>query len=217
MAMIEIKNVNKRYGDKVVYKDFSLNFEEYKTTAILGESGSGKTTLLNMIVGLTDYLGEIKGDFLPVSVVFQNDRLVGNLTVLENIKLVVKNLSEEEIKDKLTEIGLKDYINEYPKTLSKGMARRVSLLRAFLYPSKTLLMDEPFVNLDIALKYSLMDWVKELKEQTHKTVLFITHDIKEAVYLSDRVVVLKNGEIVKDIKEVKEKTESELFGLMLNK
>lgn len=217
MAMIELKNVTKFYGEKKVYKDFSIAFEEDKITAILGESGSGKTTLINMIAGLTDFDGEIKGDINPVSIVFQNDRLVNNLTVLENIKLVVKNIPEEDIKKELVKIGLKDYINEYPKTLSKGMARRVSLLRAFLYPSKTLLLDEPFVNLDIALKFSLMEVVKNLKKQTEKTVLFITHDVKEAVTLSDRIVVIKDGEIINEVKEIKEKTENELFGLMLKK
>lgn len=215
--MIELKNVTKFYGEKKVYKDFSIAFEEDKITAILGESGSGKTTLINMIAGLTDFDGEIKGDINPVSIVFQNDRLVNNLTVLENIKLVVKNIPEEDIKKELVKIGLKDYINEYPKTLSKGMARRVSLLRAFLYPSKTLLLDEPFVNLDIALKFSLMEVVKNLKKQTEKTVLFITHDVKEAVTLSDRIVVIKDGEIINEVKEIKEKTENELFGLMLKK
>lgn len=213
--MIEVKKVSKFYGSKKVYKDFSINFEDDKITVLLGESGSGKTTLINMLAGLTDFTGEIKGDITPISIVFQNDRLVKNLTVFENVKLVVKNLSDEEIKDKLIQVGLKDYINAYPKTLSKGMARRVALIRAFLYPSNTLLLDEPFVNLDVALKFSLMDQLKELKSQIKKTVIFITHDVKEAVYLGDRIVVLKDGEIIEEINEIKEKTESELFGLML--
>ncbi len=213
--MIELKNINKSYGEKVVYKDFSVGFEQNKITAILGASGSGKTTLINVIANLTDFSGEILGDINPVSIVFQNDRLVNNLSVLENIKLVAKNVSDEQIISALKEIGLGDSINAYPKTLSKGMARRVALLRAFLYPSKTLLMDEPFVNLDLSLKFSLMDIVKKLKDKNDKTVLFITHDVKEASYLSDSVLVISGGKIVKEVKTVNEKTEKELFGLML--
>ena len=104
----------------------------------------------------------------------------------------------------------------YPKSLSAGMARRVAILRAFLYPSKTLLMDEPFINLDIALKYSLINTVKDMQKESPKTVVLVTHDIMEAVTLADRVIVIDNGKIIHDEKTVNEKTEKTLFGLMMN-
>ena len=104
--MIELKNINKSYKDKSVYSDFNFNIESNKITAILGESGSGKTTLLNMIAGITDYTGEIKNKPKKVSFVFQNAVLIPSLTVLENIKLVVPDISDEEIISELMKMGL---------------------------------------------------------------------------------------------------------------
>lgn len=215
--MIKLKNITKKYGDKTVYDNFSFDFEGGKITALLGESGAGKTTLLNIIAGITDYNGEISGISGDISFVFQTDRLIKNLTVKENLKLVLKNATDEKIDAALDSIGLLSAKDLYPKELSAGMARRVAILRAFLYPSDLLLMDEPFINLDVSLKYSLMNAVKEMQNNCAKTVLFITHDIKEAVYLADRVAVLKDGKIIFDEKNVNEKTEKTVFDLFMNK
>lgn len=213
--MIELKNVVKKYGDKTVYDNFSFAFEDGKITALLGESGAGKTTLLNIIAGLTDYDGEVKKEG-GVSFVFQTDRLIKNLTVFENLKLILRDMEDKEIDDALSSVGLLSAKNLYPKELSAGMARRVAILRAFLYPSEILLMDEPFINLDVSLKFSLMETVKKMQLKTPKTVVFVTHDIKEAVSLADRVAVVMNGKIVFDEKDVKEKTEKVIFDLLIN-
>lgn len=209
--MIELKTVGKRYGEKVIYENFDFTFKENRITAILGASGAGKTTLLNMIAGLTEYDGEIKKDG-DISFVFQTDRLIKNLTVGENLKLIVPTA---DVRGALKKVGLLNAENLYPKELSAGMARRVAILRAFLYPSKILLMDEPFVNLDIALEFSLMDSVKEMMKISPKTVVFVTHDVKEAVYLADRIAVVSDGQVVYDNDQISTKTEDELVKVLL--
>lgn len=209
--MITIKNLTKKYDDKTVYYNFNLNIKKGKITAILGESGSGKTTLLNILAGLTDYEGIVEGIKLPVAMVFQRDRLVKNLTVEENIKLVN---SAADVKSELEKIGLGGCEKMYPKQLSAGMARRVAILRAFAFESDAVLMDEPFVNLDVALKFYLVEEVKKSCREKNKTAVVVTHDIKEAVTLADEIIVLSRGEIIYRTDDVLDKTEEELFSLM---
>lgn len=208
--MINICGLTVSYGEKKVLDNLNLDIQKNKITAILGESGSGKTTLLNAVAGIVPFGGEIKKDSERLSVVFQKDRLIKNLTVKENLQLFCGDINVEET---LYSVGMSGCEDLYVKSLSAGMSRRVAILRALFYPSDILLLDEPFINLDLALKFSLME---KIKSQKDKTVLFITHDVKEAAFFADRVVVLANGKIVKDIKNVNEKTEQELFGLMMN-
>ncbi len=211
--MIKLKNVCKRYGDNVVYQDFSLDIEENKTLVILGESGSGKTTLLNIIMGLTDFTGEIENKPQKMSAVFQKDRLAQNLTVEENIKLTSPKANVEEI---LRQVGLTGQQKALPKSLSAGMSRRVAIARAMVNEAPIILMDEPFINLDIGLKFSLIEKLKLQLKERPRTVIAVTHDIKEAVSLADRIIVLANGKIISCISEIKESTEKELFGTMMN-
>lgn len=204
--MISLKNITKKYGDKTVFHNFNLDIEENEITVILGESGSGKTTLLNMIARLTDFSGEISGAG-QVSMVFQRDRLVPHLTVRENILLINENT---DVKRMLESVGLNGAENLYPKELSAGMARRVAIIRAFSHPAPLLLMDEPLVNLDLSLKFSLLEKIKELQSTTGKTVIMVSHDVKEAAYFSGRIIVLKSGgEVILDKKRVSEKTLTE--------
>ena len=204
--MISLKNITKKYGDKTVFNNFNLDIEENEITVILGESGSGKTTLLNMIARLTDFSGEISGAG-QVSMVFQRDRLVPHLTVRENILLINENA---DVKRMLESVGLNGAENLYPKELSAGMARRVAIIRAFSHPAPLLLMDEPLVNLDLSLKFSLLEKIKELQSTTGKTVIMVSHDVKEAAYFSGRIIVLKSGgEVILDKKRVSEKTLTE--------
>lgn len=212
MAMIEIKNLTKNYGQKNVFTDFNLNIEKGKTTVILGESGSGKTTLLNVLCGLTDYEGKVVGVPEKISYVFQRDRLIKNLTVEENLKLICP---KADISRALKSVGLAGTEKEYPHNLSAGMSRRVAILRAFLYPSSLMIMDEPFINLDISKKYSLIEIVKKLKEADGRTIVCVTHDIKEAVLLADRIVVIANKNIVFDTEAITADTEKELFDVMI--
>lgn len=214
--MISVKNLTKKYGDKAVFDNFSIEFEDKKITAVLGESGVGKTTLLNVVSGLTDFDGEVKREG-ELSFVFQTDRLAKNLTVWQNLKLVLKDIPDEKIESALSSVGLLSAKDLYPKELSAGMARRVAIIRAFLFPSDVLLMDEPFINLDVSLKISLMNTVKSMQSSSPKTVVFVTHDVKEATFLSDRIVVIDGGKIIRDQKTVNEKTEREIFDLFIKR
>lgn len=209
--MITIKNLTKKYDEKIVYDNFNLEIKKGKITVILGESGSGKTTFLNILAGLTDYEGIVDGMSLPASMVFQRDRLVKNLTVEDNIKLVNKSA---DVKIELQKIGLTGCEKLYPKQLSAGMARRVAILRAFAFDSDVVLMDEPFVNLDVALKFYLVNEVKRLCREKNKTAVVVTHDIKEAVTLADEIIVLSHGKIIYRTDNVSDKIEEELFALM---
>lgn len=211
--MTELIDISKSYGDKTVFESFNASFRESKITAVLGESGSGKTTLLNILAGLTDYSGEIKNAPKRVAFVFQRDRLVKNLTVKQNIELVTKTA---DVSAALDDFGLDGCENKYPEELSAGMARRVAILRAMLFDSDTVLMDEPFVNLDVALKYRLIEKIKAKCKSGNKTVIFVTHDIKEAVTFADEIVVLSHGKTIKIITEINKETENDLFNLMLS-
>ncbi|MFA5449327.1 MAG: ABC transporter ATP-binding protein [Clostridia bacterium] len=195
---IVFNNFNKSYGDEVVYKDFNLEIAEGKITSILGGSGSGKTTLLNAVSGLMGYQGEINGIPNDISYIFQNQILIPNLTVYKNIEYVLyakikdKTLRQEKITNALDAVGLLDSIKKYPSELSTGMAQRVSMARAFAYPAPLILMDEPFRGLDIGLKNRLIAAFTALWEKERRTVIFVTHNIDEALLLSERIIVIGN-------------------------
>ena len=211
--MISIKNLTKKYDSKIVFNHLNLDIEENKITVILGESGVGKTTLLNVIAGLTDYEGKVSGEIKPMSYIFREDRLIPNLTVEENLKLVIPNV---DVNTELENVGLQNEAKSYPKTLSAGMSRRVSIARGIAFPSKLILMDEPLINLDLALKFDLISKIKADVKEKEKTAIIVTHDVKEAILLADRILVLNKGEIVKEINTINENTEQELFDFMVN-
>ncbi len=194
MEGIIIKNLKKAYKNASVYDNFSLEIEKNKITAILGESGSGKTTLLNSIAGLTEYAGEIEKSGV-ISYIFQEDRLIPNLTVKENLELVLKG---QDVSLLLEKVGLKGFENAYIKNMSAGEKRRVAILRGIFYPSDILLMDEPFINLDLKLKLNLIELIKNEQLKKPRTVVFVTHDIIEAANFSNRTIVLKKGKAVFD-------------------
>jgi NitT/TauT family transport system ATP-binding protein len=191
-----LNNITKRYVENIVFSNFNLNIDDNKITCILGKSGCGKTTLLNIIAHLTEYEGTTDVENEKISYIFQNQRLLNNLTVEQNLQYVLKNcnLSQTEINEKIVEIlklvKLEDNAKMYPKQLSGGMAQRVSLARAFVYPSKILLMDEPFKGLDISLKKHIIEIFKNLYNAHKKTTVFVTHDIEEAMLLGDRIIIL---------------------------
>ena len=206
-----IKNVTKSYGEKTVLSNFSLCVENGKITVILGESGSGKTTLLKVITGTTDFTGTVEDVQAPVSMLYQENRLIKNLTVEENLKLFVKNISVDSALEFANIPGTEKL---YPKDLSGGMARRVSMLRALFYPHKTLVLDEPFSSLDLKTKFSLIEKIKNMQKTSKETIVTVTHDVKEAVMLADRLVVIKNGLIVYDNDKICDGTEFELINVL---
>lgn len=211
--MISLVNICKEYDGKVIYDNFNLDIEEGKTTVILGESGAGKTTLLNILTGATDFRGKILNLPQKTSVVFQDNLLVPNLTIRQNIELVKPDMDSKAV---LELVGLSGTLDDYPKTYSAGMRRRVAIARAISVNAPFMIMDEPFINLDLALKFSLMEKIKILIRERQQTVLMITHDIKEAVTMGDRVVVVANNCVAYDNRTITERTESELFEFMLS-
>ncbi|MDP3386711.1 MAG: ABC transporter ATP-binding protein [Eubacteriales bacterium] len=191
--MIKLKKIHKRFEDKVIFEDFSLDIEEHKITCILGPSGIGKTTLLKLISGLSkvDY-GIITGlSDKRCSFIFQEPRLIPWLNAYDNINYILESVYTNQksrdsiIRHHLMMVGLSDDMNSYPDNLSGGMKQRLSIARAFAYPSDILLMDEPFNSLDMNLKLSVMESFKNLWKESNKTVIFITHDIDEAILLSN--------------------------------
>lgn len=209
----EVRNISKSYGNLLVLDDITIEFPENETTCILGPSGCGKTTLLNIIAGIIDKdRGEIVGfTENDMSFVFQEDRLIEWKSVKENINFVLKGKMDkakiEIITDKyLKLVNLEEYKNYYPKRLSGGMRQRISILRAFAYPSKLLIMDEPFKSLDINNKQIVIEFFKELRRKEKRTCILVTHDIEEAVNLADRIVILsdkpsKVNKIIENINE----------------
>lgn len=193
--MIGLKNVYKSYGERKVFSDLSIEFEPNRITAILGGSGVGKTTILRLLSGLTDPdSGEVFGAN-PVSFVFQEDRLAPHLTVNQNLELV---LGKGDYSAALADVGLEGRENDYPKSLSGGMARRLCFLRACLFPSELILLDEPFKGLDLKLKYAVMDAFLDLWKKNPRTAVLVTHDPEEAAYVASRAIVLDDGAVKAD-------------------
>lgn len=194
---VSVKNLNIIFDQKIIYKDFSLDFESNKITALLAPSGAGKTTLLKAISKQ-----EKNSSFL-----FQNPRLLPWKTVFENLTLPLENtnLSKEEIIQRgnyfLSKVGLLDRKSDFPKNLSGGEKQRVAMARSFAYPSSLLLMDEAFQSQDLGLKLKLMEDFLQLSKSENKTVILVTHDIREAICLADRLLVLKGSpnQIVMDM------------------
>lgn len=204
---MKLIDINKSYGSLAVLKNFSLEFEENKICCLLGPSGCGKTTILNIISSLVEYEGIVKRERGNISYIFQDQRLLPNLTVEKNLEYVLlstgMNKSErmEKIDKVLALIELKDKKKSYPYQLSGGMLQRTAMARAFIYPSNLLLMDEPFKGLDISLKKRLIDEFLKLWSRDKRTVVFVTHDIDEALLIADRIVLLSDkAEIILDEK-----------------
>lgn len=209
--MIKIENLTKKYGDKKIFENFSLEIEKGKTTCVLGESGCGKTTLLNVLSRLTEFEGQV--DEVNCSLVFQTPNLFPNLTARQNLLLVSSDTDEIDALAK--ELMVEDKLSSYPKHLSGGEAQRIALIRALIFNADLLLMDEPFSSLDLRIKFHAIEVLKKRFKAQKKTVLMVTHDIKEAVEMADRIIVLMGGKVVYDNKNVTKKTENELFDLLI--
>lgn len=195
---MKLTGVTKRYGKICALDGVSLELREGEITAVLGESGAGKTTLLSAIAGLLPFEGEIEGAG-KVSCLFQTPRLLPNLTAEGNLRFVLPKGEWDKIPSALARVGLAGREKAYSCELSGGEKQRVAIARAFLFPHDTLLMDEPFSALDLALRKSLCELVVQLWKEKKSTVVFVTHDVHEAALLSSRAVVLKKGRLTADI------------------
>ncbi len=195
--MYRLEKICKQYGDLEILNNFNINFEENKVSCLFGPSGCGKTTILKILSGLEqDYTGKVTiPSFIGISFIFQETRLIPWLTVYDNLAFILENtiLSQgldEHICHYLKLVDLFKFKDAYPGELSGGMKQRVAIARAFAFPHKLLLLDEPFQGLDAVLKDSLTDLLKSLIKMNPKTVVLVTHDIKEAKMLSDTIYYL---------------------------
>ena len=215
MAAIRISGLTVRFGAVLAVDDVSLDIEEGEFVSIVGPSGCGKTTILNLLTGLVplengdiSILGKRPFAGNPnVAYMLARDSLLPWRTTLENasygleLRGMAKEPREAKARQLLGRVGLADFAGHWPKQLSHGMRQRAALARTFCLDSPVLLMDEPFGALDAQTKLQLEDLLLELWNAERRTVVFITHDLAEAVALSDRVVVMsaRPGRIVQQM------------------
>lgn len=198
MKVLELENISFSYdGGIPLLKDISFSLEKNEFLSIVGSSGCGKSTIIKLIAGIEKAdKGKIKG--LTTGYMPQRDLLLPWRTVLENIMLPVElnKKDKEEGKKKaiayLEKLHLAEYKDKLPHELSGGMRQRVSFLRTLLTEADILLLDEPFSALDAITKEYLQKWLLDTLKEFNKSIIFITHDINEALFLSDRILVCKD-------------------------
>ncbi|GLI56755.1 ABC transporter ATP-binding protein [Propionigenium maris DSM 9537] len=190
--MIQVRGLSKSFERKII-SDFSIEFTAGKTSVILGPSGCGKTTLFNILSGLDrDYRGEISIDN-RVSYIFQEDRLIPWLTARENLELVQDRESRDRnaLENILKKFHLSHRRDSMARDLSGGEKQRLSIARAFLHRSNTLLMDEALRSMDLSLKLKIIEEINTALKEYKKTMVVISHDIREALLMADTIYVME--------------------------
>ena len=208
--MLQLQNIHKSYDGKVILDGISLDINDGEIVSILGPSGSGKTTLLNAILGLTEIDGgrivfdgkDLTG--VPMkdrgfNIVFQDYALFPNLNAYENIVYGLRNKpnisTPDEVKELIELLGLKEHLNKRIDQLSGGQKQRVALARTLVMKPKILLLDEPLSALDGVIKESIKERIQLIAKQYHLTTIIVTHDPEEALTLSDKVLIINEGQI----------------------
>ena len=209
---IELKNINKSYGDFKASDNVSFEIEKGRLVALLGPSGSGKTTILRMIAGLENpdsgdiiidgkVVNDIPASERGIGFVFQSYALFRYMTVFDNIAfgLQVRKLNKTAINERVTKliklIGLEGFENRYPSQLSGGQRQRVAFARALAPNPQVLLLDEPFAAIDAKVRQELRKWLKDMIHQLGVTGIFVTHDQDEAIEVSDEIIVTNKGRV----------------------
>ena len=212
MWEVQVKNINKHFGNFKASDNVSFDIERGKLIGLLGPSGSGKTTILRMIAGLETpdsgeiFIGGKKVNDLPpgkrgIGFLFQSYALFKHMTVFENIAfgLRVQKKSEDEIKNRVEElaelIGLKKFTHRYPMQLSGGQRQRVAFARALAPNPELLLLDEPFAAIDAKVRQELRGWLKHTIHKLGITAIFVTHDQDEAVEVADEIIITNRGRV----------------------
>ena len=215
MAVLKVDHVSKSFDGEKIIQDISLELHEGEIVSLLGVSGGGKTTLFNIISGLSKpdegavYLDaeNITGNPGNISYMLQKDLLLPYKTIVDNVALplMIRGIKKEAARAKasayFSEFGLEGTEHKYPSEVSGGMKQRAALLRTYLFSEKVALLDEPFSALDMLTKGAIHEWYLDIMEKIKLSTLFITHDIDEAVLLSDRIYLLtgKPGKLTKEI------------------
>ena len=213
-SILAITNVTKTFNHKkvVALNKVSLSLEKGSILAIVGESGSGKTTLIRLIAGLevldsgTIVLQDeiVSSDHVfiapekrKVGMVFQDYALFPHLTIFENVAYGIadKTIKNKRVKEVLALVGLPDIVKRYPHELSGGQQQRVAIARSLAPSPELLILDEPFSNLDVILRNQLREDILNIIKEANTTAIFVTHDIKDALAISDDIIVLQNGNI----------------------
>lgn len=229
MKKLEVKNVSKCFGENFVLKDVSLELNQGELVCLLGVSGGGKTTLFNIISGL---LSPDNGQVLldgkditnqpgNISYMLQKDLLLPYRTIEDNVAmpLLLKGMKKKQARKQVSplfsQFGLEGTQKKYPAQLSGGMRQRAALLRTYMFSSDVALLDEPFSALDTITKSSMHKWYLNVMQQIRLSTLFITHDIDEAILISDRIYLLSGspGEITGEIVIKEPKPRQEDFNL----
>lgn len=192
-AVIKLLDIKKNFEDVGVLQDLTIEAEREEILCVIGPSGCGKSTILNIISGLIKpCCGKVVNNSKNTSYVFQEDRLLPWKDVYENIHIVNKDSSHEYCMQLIDKVGLKGFEGFYPSELSGGMRQRCSIARAFNYEANLLLMDEPFKSLDYNLRIGMIKYLLNIWGDTKKTIVFVTHEIDEALLLGDRIILLSN-------------------------
>lgn len=229
MAVLHVDHVSKSFDGEQIIEDISIKLNKGEIVSLLGVSGGGKTTLFNLIAGIKMpdegkiYLDgeEITGKPGNVSYMLQKDLMLPYRTIVDNVALplLVKGMKKREAREKASsyfeQFGLAGTENKYPAQLSGGMKQRAALLRTYLFSEKVALLDEPFSALDMLTKSSMHEWYLNVMEKIQLSTLFITHDIDEAILLSDRIYLLtgRPGRITKEVVIEKKKPRGKDFNL----
>lgn len=229
MSLLRAEHISKSYGSKEVLKDISIYLDQGEIVSLLGISGSGKTTLFHILSGLVTpdtgkvYLREKDITSSPgsISYMLQKDLLLPHKKVIDNVSLplVLGGMKKAQARQKaaplFAEFGLEGTQNQYPVQLSGGMRQRAALLRTYLSSSGVALLDEPFSALDTLTKTNIHKWYLDIMQHIDLSTLFITHDIDEAILLSDRIYILNGapGEIRDEIIIKEKKPRAENFAL----
>lgn len=220
MKSLDIKNIRKKYHTKkeeiLAVDNFSYQVEQGEFISIVGPSGCGKSTILSILSGLIDdYEGEINTNNAKIGYMLQQDSLFEFRTILKNCLLgleIENKLTEENKKyvlDLINSYGLTDFINSYPANLSGGMRQRVALIRTLATKPDILLLDEPFSALDYQTRLVVSDDVYKILKKEGKTAIMVTHDLAEAISMSDKIIVLsKRPSIIKNIYNIELKNKS---------
>ncbi len=196
---IDVHKLEVELGNKKILSSIDFHAKQGEFISIVGKSGVGKTTFLNALAGFVSHKGKISVA-KNIGFVFQDYSLFPWLNVKENIEFGLHNKNPGQrdgiISHYLKLIELEDHANKYPSDLSGGQRQRVAIARAFAPNPETVLMDEPFGALDIYTRDRMQKWLLDLWEKDHKTMVFVTHYIDEAIFLSDRIIIMRDGKFV---------------------